>query len=324
MFKIIGLVLLSVGCAKVKDKIEPIDPVPDEIVIDYSDTIDYLVKSHLQGAWSVISVKPDGSPQRQGEALIWAGTALGSMTCASGAGIERGLIDMIISNHGQLVRVDPIGEYGDGRQVTFDGAAGLLFGVSYRVFNCPESPRLWFTAWQQLMDYEIKSGGKLNDKADSRLDDDFTYLRDLIAWRVGLMPAPDTNRLDAMSKEIGAWAQALKAKHVVAVSTDSKEPACYPMNLGLLFLLGVENSGQKIPKDGRDMFCNASEGMDIPTIDHWCGRKSMAENYLPNYQNDLWEMRHQRCGAWETPDGDGNSSSRVDKLLAYRMAYRVN
>jgi hypothetical protein len=42
------------------------------------------------------------------------------------------------------------------------------------------------------------------------------------------------------------------------------------------------------------MLCDVTRGMDIPTLDDWCGRGDLAR-WIAGYQYNHWEYRAQRC-----------------------------
>ncbi len=310
------LCCILASCSKAKDPLEPKNP-SDEVVSDYHTTSDLLTTAHIIGGFGVVSMLPDHALQHSGEALIWGGTALWSLGCDAGAGISSAMRQMIMDHEGALIRVAPLGEYENGREVTVDGALGLLLGVSRRITDCGEAE-----AWRAPMDAMIKfqdsHQGKLNANVDSTLFADLKYLRNVIGFKTGALASEAGQfSLKGMEALVGDWSLAVQLAHQTGKGSD----ACYRVNLGLSALLAAETLGFKISDDGRNQFCQNTIGMDIPTADHWCGRSHLADAYLPTYEIDTWEFRHQRCGSWEQPDGHGNISPRLDKLEAMAMAY---
>jgi len=305
--------LLSIffGCSKAEDRID--DEFPNRAdIADYENVSSNLVERHLIGGFGVITLKPDGQPEHQGEALIWGGTALWAMSCDSGAGISAALADMINREGGQMIRVDPLGEYAVGREVTFDGAVGAFMGIARRVIDCDEK-ELWKEPFEKLLEFQNSHGDRLHANVKSKLVGEFKYVRELIAYNLDLRDEPDEERLRDLEKIIGGWALAVQLAHNTGQGSD----ACYRINLGLSTFKTLETLGKSISDLGRNQFCENTKGMSIPTVDHFCGRENISV-YLSNYNPASYEYRHQRCGEpWETADGNGNTSHQLDKIVAY-------
>lgn len=308
------LLVFLCACERAKEPIDVSTPTDDDRA-EYDQGVGRLLTGHVYGGFGVVSRRPDGSAEHQGEALIWGGTALWTLPCDKGQAISAAMRAMVLAGGGALERVSPIGEYADGRQITMDGALGLFLGVARRVTDCGEAD-LWREPLRLILAFQDGNGGRMHPGSAARIHGEFTAVRDLIASAVGLADRPSDQRFRELEQTIGGWATAVQVAHDTGVGSD----ACFRVNLGLTSYLANDLGGVTVSQLGRDQFCAATKTMDIPTADHWCGRKSLVE-YLANYVPDVWEFRHQRCGAWESPDGDGNKSPELDRLVALVMAH---
>jgi len=80
----------------------------------------------------------------------------------------------------------------------------------------------------------------------------------------------------------------------------------------------------EISDGGRASFCGAAKAADMPTVDHWCSHKDIGE-YIDSFEYNQWEYRHQRSGAWETPDGkEGLETPGLDLLVALVAKYNLD
>lgn len=301
MKNIIPLVFILIfGCAKTPDKPDPVDPRV-EIEARYEEAYTRLNSRFLENGW-VVSRKPDGSPQHVGDSLIWSGTYLSIAKCED-AVVEDNLIAMVEENDGALIRYSPLGEYENGREVTLDGALGLYRGILSRMVRCPDAAAKWDFALTLHRQYLAANGQSLNVRADSRLQAGFEKLPDVVAG------FKDESVAGLLTSIVG-WSLAVKATH----------SAAFRVNLSFLAIQILEDGGYKIPQLYRDGFCAATNGVNIYTVDHWCGREGL-QNWIENFQYNEYEYRHQR-GAWETPDGDGDETPALDFLVAVRQFYK--
>ncbi len=305
---------LLVKCQKSKDPFPLLDALETDRLA-FGVTSETLVSEFVEGGFGVVTRKPDGSSEHRGESLLWGGTSLWALSCEAGADISAAMAKMIEDQGGAMVRAEPIGEYENGRQVTLDGAIGALLGIARRVQDCGEV-ELWRRPMELMIAFQDANGGRLHPDVESRLDDPFTYSRDMIAAVIGLRGPPPERMKRDLEKVAGGWPFAVQLAHMTGQGSD----ACYRVNLSLDTLLTIETLGEQVTSEGRNQFCANTTGMDIPTVDHYCGRKDIGD-YIGSYDPSAWEMRHQRCGAWESPDGDGNRSHQLDKLVAYVMRH---
>jgi hypothetical protein len=299
------------GCAakRSRDPIPPVEPsVADRAL--YRETEARIVERHLQNGFGVVSLKPTGDAEHQGEALIWGGTFLYGASCEGGSAVSAAMRDMIRRGGGQIVRVEPLGEYADGkRAVTLDGMIGLMAGVARRVVSCGEAED-WQPAWSTLVAWQKSNGGKLNDGATARLEAGFEYVRDLIQSRLQGTAAPGGR--DDFQKAAANWPALVLASHLTGIGSD----ACFRVNLSWTSIVTTELLGDELGQVHRDRLCSDTASMGIPTVDHYCGRDDL-EAWVAGYVPDVWEYRHQRCASpWESPDGGSNVSPRLDLLIA--------
>ncbi len=307
---VMGL-LIAVSCSHAPARQEPdVEPSP-EVIEAYNNASQRLVDGFLEDNW-VVSRHPDGSPEHQGDSLIWTGVALAALDCARGDAIADHLREVITHLDGALVRYEPLGEYEGGREISLDGAIGLYYGIASRIVRCP----LEATAWHPVLDlhrsYLIAHNYKFNAAAEATLPPGFDYVFDSLAHSLGLADRPNDNGQVGFENQMALWALGVNATHAAA----------YRVNLALLSIQTLEFLGMPATSNGRDAFCSATKGMDIPTVDSWCSRADL-KTWIASFVPNQWEYRHQRAGAWETPDGKDDTTPGLDLLIAYRGAYNL-
>ncbi len=310
ILSIIVSIFLS-ACSKANESDDPIPSTPS-IVDRFQSARARLASEFLENGW-VVSRNLNGSPAHQGEGLIWTGLWLGASEC-SDVESEHMLQDMIRAQDGALIRFDPLpDEYKGGREVTLDGALGLYKGVAERVQRCPESRAAWYDVMTLHKNYMANSDGRLHPNASASLDAGFDYVLDrLLDSLSGGDPVNhDDRRRNSLTLGAAGWVATVNAKH----------EAGYRAHLVLLAFQTLQLAGENVDQ-GRDMICQASKGMDMPTLDDWCGRGDLI-GWINQFQYDQWEFRHQRAAAWETPDGNGIRTPGLDLLVAIRAKYVV-
>lgn len=286
---------------------------------DYRSTTAHLLGGHVLG-FGVVSRLPNGGAEHLGESLKWAGNALYSIPCAAGDALEAQVVDMIKRRGGQLVRVEPLGEYEGGREVSVDALPSLYLGAARRVLTCGKGD-VWRDAWVDMTAWELTNDDRMHEAVAQRIPDALAYVRDLVGERLAVRHPG--SRPDELDSGIAATAQGTKAAYVAWKGgvPGAKPLACYRVNLALETAQALELLGAPISAGARARFCDAAPELDIPTVDHYCGIKNLADAYLPSYEVDAWEYRHQRPATYETPHGNANTSLRLDKLMAYVQAY---
>ena len=297
------LALCIFACASPDDEPKRLEPSA-EVLADYIDTSERLVSSHVDGG-RVVARYRDGTPADTGDGLIFGGIALAALPCEIGAELERTLASEIIARNGVLARHPSLAD-----QVSLDGALGLWYGVADRIARCPGSRDLWRPAIGAHLAFVERNKGRLNPGSSAYVPAEFTYVLDLLAHRLDLRGMPHNDRLHILGAQVGIWARAVT----------STRASCFRVHLGWLTLATVDKLGKEAP---RGSFCRGSSGGDQPIVDNYCGRASLVD-WLAKYKQNEWGYRHQRCGAWETPDGNGREQPWLDKLIAMRIAYKLD
>lgn len=315
-FIIIALALAGCGKEKAEDKIEPIDPAPPEVVNDHAETSERLEAKFLDRGW-VVSIRPDGHFGHQGDSLIFSGLYIAASKCDGALLTEQTLQRSIAINGGQIRR------HADIDDASLDGLVGLLRGVARRYkLGCAT-----FDAWKEpleaLKTYADGHNGAFNHNSASGLDA-HSYLLDLLLDRLAGGNSPDyrADRRDFLSGVMGAWPDAIRIGYVLARQSQKDPPAAFRVNLALQTLEALEDLGVPVKDSARNQFCTATKDFDMPTSDHWCGRKSIL-SWLAGFEYNVWEYRHQRAALWETPDGNGYETPAVDKLEGLRDGYKL-
>jgi hypothetical protein len=257
----------------------------------------------------VVSWNADGTPDHQGEGLLWTGLAMAYLPCDLGDGPEATLLNMMESKGGQLVRFEPLGEYAGGREVTFDGAVGLYRGIAERITRCGRAD-LWRPVVLRHRDWVRDHGYRLHENTDPALLGESSYVLNLLTALVEGVDPPSIRTQYLLEQEIAAWAWGVTQTHAAA----------YRIHLGYQTLRTIEALGPSLSDAGKGNFCSASNGADIPLVDHWCARGNLKQ-WIADYKYNEFEFRHQRAGAWEFPDGNGDATPALDLLAALKEAY---
>lgn len=288
-------------------------PKPDErespdalIKSKYIEAITRLQSNHLENGW-VVSRTIEGDPEHQGEGLLWSGLWLSAAPCGEASETSIMLRDMVMRHKGGLVRVEPLGEYEGGREITLDGALGLYRGIAEEIMRCGLKGD-WYEPTLAHLNYVTQNSGKLNENAKAELIKEFTYILDLLAYRLSIRSEPSTDRLRMLEAQVTSWAAAVTSSHAAA----------YRIHLGFIALETVERLGKKV---NWGPFCLASKGADIPLVEHKCGRSNL-EQEIESFQYNIYEERNQR-GKWEKPDCLGDICVGLDLIRWIGAAYNV-
>ena len=284
--------LFIISCGTAADKAEKKDP--DQFTkITYEFAAQRLVTEFLDRGF-VVSLKEDGEPEHKGDALIWSGVAMSALDCDKGTVIEDAAIKMITDLNGGLYRHPDL-----PNEISLDGALGLYHGIASRIARC-ESLSKWA--------HPLKLHKEFTSKVVPK---EFTYVRDLLFHKAGIAGEPSKDRLKILEGQIYGWASA------VMIS----KSACFRLHLSYLSYSTIEKLGGGVSRGGRGRFCSATDGADLPLIDHWCGRDGLTE-WIANFEVDQYEYRHQRC-PWEGPDRAGLRYPGVDFLKGIEDAYNL-
>lgn len=287
--------LLLFGCSKAVEKPEPVDPREAEAAL-FDEAVNRL-EAMSDGGW-VVSRNAENGPEHTGDSLIWTGMAMGDLDCTRGVAQQEALVTMVRETGGKMYRHPSLKD-----QVSMDGAIGLYYGIARREHRCGAYWAAVLEATPEFWENPLHVDG-------TEMPAEFTYVRDLLGFKLGFLPEPAVSRKGALEAEIAAWTLAVAAT----------KAACYRVHLSLLGLQTIESLGGTISGNGRNAFCSLTKAMDLPTVDHWCGRPTA---FLAQFQYNAWEMRHQRCGAWETPDGGGLATPALDLITYLRSAFTI-
>lgn len=316
----VACLLILTGCGKMSSK-HPADPqedATDPIVQEFDEASARLDSGFLADGW-VVSRDSNKAPQHAGDSLLWTGLWIGAAKCDQAQESETALQEMIRKHDGGLTRYrddqPEFQEYKGGREVTFDGAIGLYVGVAQRVTRCPETIPSWLDVMTIHKEFLDAHHGRLNANVDAGVPPGFDLVFDLLMARL----SGDSDPSD-VHKRIGVLMG--EASSLGASANASHSPA-YRVHLALIAIQALETMGQLIPESYRSGplgFCAMTRGINMPTLDHWCGRSDV-KDWIAQFKYDEWEFRHQRSGSWEKPDGQGFETPGLDLLVGIRQGY---
>ncbi len=242
----------------------------------------------------VVSRTTDGAREGKGDSLLFTGLALYALDCKAGVPLADGLAKMFEVTEGGAYRHPDLAS----EEVSLDGLLGLYRGIHKRVAHCGEKD-----LWAPLMrNHRVKMAGNLPAE--------FNLVAAMLGYKLGLNDVPDLRRVENLALEVNAWAVLVKAR----------KAACYRIHLGLLSLQAMVEMGVPISDKARGTFAEITNGLGMPTIDHFSGRSGL-EDWLHGFQYNIYEYRHQRCQAWEQPDGGDLLRPGVDFLVGYADLY---
>lgn len=310
MLRLIATLLLLAGCTKVHS--EPkITPAPKPVTDVRSVYVTRLITQQLVNG-QVVSVAPDGSSLSQGDSQVFNGAALYGLDCAEGSTLDDALLAMVEKEGGAYVRYEPLPQkYVDTKdQATFDTAVGVDLGVAVRLARCNEEGK-WHDAYQKHLDYVAAHGQQIYDGTGATVPPGFDLLPALIAERLGLGGNPPGGQLQTLEELAVGWATA----------DVGAKAACYRLNLIEMTFTAVELLGVHPGQGTVDALCELTKGAQLPVWDHRCGRRPLEAWLTGDWVEGAWEYRHQRCGAWEGPDGAGARRPYVDWLYGYQRQY---
>jgi hypothetical protein len=303
-YLILIVVLLLIACGKSDEKPDEQD-ASSHVIDKYNEASIRLRAGFLDNGF-VVSISDTGVSKHQGDALIWSGVALSAMTCSDGVVIEDALIKMILELDGGLYRHPSLKS-----EISMDGALGLYNGLAHRFTRCPQLISKWKPALKLHKEFMDNNRNRLNPNSSVSLPDYFPYVRDLIFWKSDLISKPSNKTLLALENEVAAWSLAVKLK---------KQP-CFRIHLSYLAIDAVSEL-DGVTTSGRNKFCSATKGTDLPIIDNYCGRGDLV-GWIDDFEYNKYEYRHQRCGGWESADADDDKTPGVDLLKAISEAYKI-
>lgn len=303
--------LLSLLClfachSDAKPEREPAKPSIEE---RYRAAIERLF-SHFYADGYIFSRAADGSRQHVGEAILWSGVAMTALPCDKAQVISTDLVNLLNETNGEIRRYEPLTPEYNGRELNFDGETGLIAGFSSFVTRCPELAQPVKEAWVLHQAAIERNGGELYPGTGIKIIEPFLWTTKALSAAAGMPVELDQRDREHLEDWSAGWALSLHVKH----------SACYRAHLAFLHLQASEALGHPISKSGRDNWCAATRGMDIPTIDFWCGRSEISA-YIDSFQQDQWEYRFQRCGSWELPDGAPFETPGLDLIVAIKAGF---
>ncbi len=249
----------------------------------------------------------DGTPEHQGESLLWTGLWLYAAPC--GTESDATLRDMITRGDGALVRYEPLpDEYRNGREVTLDGALGLYRGIASRITRCPDMAAAWEPVVALHMKYLGDHFDYFNEKASSSLPDEFGFVLQGVAWKLGLAAKPSANDVHRVEALVAGWAGVVNATHAAA----------YRVHLGLIALQTLADLGIDVDWTS---YCAATRGVGILTADWQCDRPGL-KTWIDEFEYNKYEYRFQRA-AWETENPGDIMTPGLDLLVAIRDVYKI-
>lgn len=289
--------LMLVSCGKKAHDVEPSEALGD--VQFYEErAISFLEQGF------VVAKGQDGSLRDQGDSLLFTGLLLGSLSCEKLEVILSSFERMQNRFGGFLVRIDPLpNEYAEGGNfISRDGATGALYGLVRAAKRCPAQQ--WRIAsilnrWEDA----VGSSLLLHPKSTAVITPSFR-----VFWR--LAHGHSINDLEYQL----AMASSLATTKIIK---DNKS-ACYPMHLQTIQNLLFELRGRPLLAGDKKLWCELTDGMDLLLTDWYCERrKPEIDAWLKDPSRSPSVYMHQRC-SWESPDGEGINSPRVDFLVLYR------
>lgn len=259
-----------------------------------------LLQDFTQGAY-VVSRYLDGRPEHLGEGILWSSLAMGYLPCDAGKPLVAALLEMATRRAGEIVRIEPLAQYANGRELNFDGETGFMAGVATRAARCGVSDELR-ALWRLRLGALERHGGRLHPNTSETLIAEFTYLRDAVTHKMGLGEKPSPSRARVLAAQTSGWAAAVVAK----------KAAGYRIHLAWLYHEALRRLGY----DPRaQYFCAATRGSGIEIVEHFCGRGDLAA-WTRRFAYDRYEYAWQRA-KWERPDGrDGLRTPGLDLVMA--------
>lgn len=233
----------------------------------------------------VVTKKADGSFKNQGDSLIFTGLLLYGLDCARGNLILPAIIKMIKDRKGGAYRHPDLPD-----EINIDGLLGLYRGLAKRVTICGDD----LIGILQLHNAWV-------DRNKGILPVGFDFVEKQLTGQ-----NPTASHQAEMEAAAVAWATGVVAQ----------KAACYRIHLGLISMQTAEELGRKTSDEARTKFCFATKGIGMPTVENWCGRSDLS-SFIDDFSYNTWQYRHQRCGTWESPDGDDDIQPGIDYLVAY-------
>lgn len=327
--KYLILFFTLIACSKAQEQSSPLDPGHSEL--EELKAISQRVQDHIDDHGYAIVWGPDHVAKHQGDALWRSGLALAALPCGSGSKLIASMTSMVDTLGGGFWRHPTIPD-----DISMDSALSVYLAAAARISHCPGETGLWHDLMAKHLAFMDANSDRLNPSSSATIPAEFDFVRDQLAHKLGLAGEPHSDRQNLLETEIWVWALAVRhspseVKEIVhrEVPTYEVKPlalqgkaSCFRVNLGWMAFRSIEHTGRRISASGRDRFCAATDGLDLPLVDNWCGRDGLRD-FLTNWQPNVWDFRPQRCPAWEEPDCIGDSCAGIDKLHALTELYKL-
>ena len=310
-----GFIIIAAlaGCSKAEEKPEQ-EPIEEPYTTEHAAGVERVESKFLDRGF-VVSVNQDGTLHAQGDSLLFTSLFVASVRCDQALFSEQALQRMILVGGGQVRR------HPDINAATIDGVIGLFRAASRRYkLGCAGA---WPEVIAAFKAYTDANHGAFNERSASGLDAFDYALRALVdRFSGGTDGDFDNGARDAFADAMANWAVAVQVGYEAWKAGAGLEdpPSAYRVHLALQGLETLEDLGIGVPGFARDKFCAATKYMEMPTVNHWCGRNHIRE-WLPTFRYNEWEFRHQRAGRWETPDGQGRERPGVDYLAGIAQGF---
>ena len=256
----------------------------------------------------IISRNEEFEIKDEGDALLWSGLGLSSLSCENAEIIFEEIADSVDYFEGGLVRIDPLPQSYFNDPTSRDMETGAIFGLTNYYRRCGD---------ERVIHVLQKHYRFINDNG-------FQLFPVGDPTKISITPAFGYYMNLMFSKYLGVLKPSAldKAMYESAVIADSafiksSLTACFPVHLGTLQLIQMDFIQENVSKTTKRSFCSITEMMDLPLTDWYCNRLSVAD-FLDQY--DLTQSyRSQRCLKWEEIDSEGHFPA-LDWLLIYRLA----
>lgn len=307
MLRFIVVVLALVACGRAEDPPEEI-PAEEAAKARYASAVSRMLVNFTELGQVVSRDAETWEPKHLGDSALWSWTAIGVLGCGEGYQTMQLAAARLRAKDGYLLRYLPLpAEYEGGNETSLDPEIGYWFGTASRWRRCPDDRAGLAEAWvlhEQAID---RAGGHLHPNVAASVPVGLDAVRDAVGAAMGLGAAPDGSRIEFLGAELAAWVKA---------TLIARQP-CYRLNLAWTAIRALEEAGGAMTAGGRNAFCAMTAGAGIATVDHWCGRGGLQE-FVDGFEPNAWEVKHQRCPAWEAPDGGGLETPGLDLIVAMR------
>jgi len=314
MLRLLGIIcaITILSCQKPKEKDPEKYLLPPSNVSEYEgkykEIKERLFDRFLSDGY-VISRLND-TPYHLGDSLLWTGILLASLDCEEVEKSFNGLTRSLDEHDGFFVRFLPLpAEYVGGREVSWDGEVGAMFGWASLWRRCPSFHSQLREYWEKHKN-SVENANELYPDTDARLVSGFRVPFDSISNKLGFNSNVSNIRMATLGFIMDRW-----TKLIVATKA-----SCYRIHLMTITALTQDLIDRPIPSLWKNRFCNNTNGLGLELTDLYCNRSNFKE-FFEEFEYNRWEYKHQRCRQWETPDSkEGLETPAIDYLILYKLA----